>query len=300
MKAAVTGAYSYSGKYIARRLLQLGEQVVTLTGHPDRPDPFNGRVPAFPLDFSDQPGLIRSLTGVETLYNTYWVRFDLGSNTQARAVENTRILIESARLAGVQRFVHISITNPVIDSDLPYFRGKAANEQAIIQSGISYAILRPTVLFGKEDILINNIAYLLRRFPIFTIPGDGSYRLQPVYVDDLAGLAIEAGYTKGKLCWDAVGPQVFTFEELVHLIASVLGLKRKFLHVPPYTALAAARFLSLFVRDELLTADEVKGLMANLLVSDDPPRCRTSLLDWLQGHRATLGITYASELDRHY
>ena len=300
MKSAITGAYSYSGKYIARRLLQKGEQVITLTGHPDRPDPFNNRVPAFSLDFNDQSALIRSLSGVTTLYNTYWVRFDRGRNTQARAVENTRRLIESARMAGVRRVVQISITNPAINSDLPYFWGKAANEKAVTQSGMSYAILRPTVLFGKEDILINNIAYLLRRFPVFTIPGDGSYRLQPVYVDDLARLAVEAGYTKDNLCWDAVGPQVFSFEELVRLIASVLGLERRFVHVPPYAALSAARFLSLFVSDVLLTADEVKGLMANLLVSEEPPRCQTSLIDWLQDHRANLGTIYASELARHY
>jgi NADH dehydrogenase len=169
-----------------------------------------------------------------------------------------------------------------------------------MESGISYAILRPTVLFGAEDILINNIAWLLRRFPFFAIPGDGSYRLQPVFVDDLAKLAVDVGYAQDNLIWDAVGPYSFTFEEMVRLISRVLGLNRGLFHVPPRLALAAAQFLSLFVGDVLLTPEEVEGLMAGLLVSDEPPRCKTSLSDWLQENKESVGVHYASELERHY
>jgi NADH dehydrogenase len=300
MKIAVTGAFSYSGKYITRRLLACGEEVVTLTGHPNRPDPFEGRVKKYPLDFDNEQELTSSLQGVHTFFNTYWVRFDRGGNTQPRAVENTRKLVQAAVRAGVQRIVHISITNPSPDSDLPYFWGKAANEQTMIESGIPYAILRPTVLFGTEDILINNIAWLLRRFPFFAVPGDGSYRLQPVFVDDLAELAIDVGYAQGNITWDAVGPDSFTFEEMVRLIGQTLGLKRGLLHVPPGLALATAQFLSLFVGDVLLTPEEVDGLMAGLLVSNEPPRCKTRLEDWLKENKESVGTHYASELERHY
>jgi uncharacterized protein YbjT (DUF2867 family) len=300
MKIAVTGAFSYSGKYITRRLLARGEEVITLTGHPNRPDPFDGQLKVYPLNFKDETELTASLEGVHTFFNTYWVRFDRGENTQPQAVENTRKLVQAAVRAGVQRIVHISITNPSLDSDLPYFWGKAANEQAVVESGIPYAILRPTVLFGAEDILINNIAWLLRRFPLFAIPGDGSYRLQPVFVDDLAELAIDVGYAQGNILWDAVGPDIFTFEEMVRLINRTLGLKRGLFHVPPRLALAAAQFLSAFVGDVLLTPEEVEGLMADLLVSDEPPRCKTSLADWLQENKESVGVHYASELERHY
>lgn len=300
MKIAVTGAFSYSGKYITRRLLARGEEVITLTGHPNRPDPFDGQLKVYPLNFKDESELTASLEGVHTFFNTYWVRFDRGENTQLQAVENTRKLVQAAVRAGVQRIVHISITNPSLDSDLPYFWGKAANEQTVMESGIPYAILRPTVLFGPEDILINNIAWLLRRFPFFAIPGDGSYRLQPVFVDDLAELAVDVGYAQGNILWDAVGPDIFTFEEMVRLISRTLGLNRGLVHVPPRLALAAAQFLSLFVGDVLLTPEEVEGLMADLLVSDEPPRCKTSLADWLQENKESVGVHYASELERHY
>jgi NADH dehydrogenase len=300
MKTAITGAFSYSGKYIARRLLACDEEVITLTGHPDRPDPFEGKVKAYPLDFANEEELVASLRGVHTFFNTYWVRFDRGENTQPRAVENTRKLVRAAVRAGVQRIVHISITNPSPDSDLPYFWGKAANEQTVIESGIPYAILRPTVLFGREDILINNIAWLLRRFPAFAIPGNGNYRLQPVFVDDLAKLAIDVGYAQENILWDAVGPEVFTFEELVRLIGHTLGVNRALIHVPPQLALWAAQFLSLFVGDVMLTPEEVEGLTAGLLVSGEPPRCETRLSDWLRENKESVGARYASELERHY
>jgi NADH dehydrogenase len=296
----VTGAFSYSGKYITKRLLERGEQVITLTGHPERPDPFGGKVKAFPLDFNDLRGLVDSLRGVDTFYNTYWVRFDRGSNTQPAAVENTRKLVRAAAEAGVRRIVHISITNPSADSPLPYFWGKAANEKAVIESGMEYAILRPTVLFGKEDILINNIAWLLRRFPFFALPGDGSYRLQPVYVDDLAALALDAGYAQCNLIWDAVGPEDFTFRAMVERIGQTIGHTRPLLEVHPQLALKAAQFLSLFVRDVLLTPEEVDGLMANLLVSQEPSRCPTRLSDWLAEHKSAVGAEYASEIKRHF
>ncbi|MBI3167343.1 MAG: NAD(P)H-binding protein [Chloroflexi bacterium] len=301
MRIAVTGAFSYSGKYITKRLLEKGEDVITLTNHPNRPDPFNGKVKAFPLNFANQAELVENLRGVDVLVNTYWVRFDKGRNTQPKAVENTRALVNAAVKAGVKRIVHISIANPSADSHLPYYWGKAANEKAVTDSGMSYAILRPTVLVGGgEDILINNIAFLLRRFPFFFIPGDGSYGVQPVHVEDLAGLAADAVYSKENYVIDAVGPDSYTFKELVKLVGDTIGVKRLLISVPPRLALLAAQFLSLFVNDVILTPEEVGGLMANLLVSKEPARARTAFKDWLKENRETVGKNYASELARHY
>ncbi|HLO14468.1 MAG TPA: NAD(P)H-binding protein [Anaerolineales bacterium] len=299
MKIAVTGAFSYSGKYITKRLLDCGEQVITLTGHPNRPDPFGGKVKAYPLDFGES-SMTRSLQGVDVLVNTYWVRFDKGQNTQRRAVENTRKLVKAAKAAGVKRIVHISIANPSAESHLPYYWGKAANEKAVMESGLSYAILRPTVLVGKEDILINNIAFLLRRFPFFLIPGDGSYGIQPVYVEDLADLAVEAVYSQGNYIIDAVGPDSYTFKGIVQLIGEKIGAKRPIISIPPRLALLAAQFLSLFVGDVILTPEEVQGLMANLLVSKQPARGKTAFKDWLEENKSTVGTKYASEIKRHY
>lgn len=300
MKTAVTGAFSYSGKYIAKRLLEGGAEVITLTGHPNRPDPFGGKVKAYRLDF-DEAAMAKSLQGVDVLVNTYWVRFDKGENTQSRAVENTRKLVNAAKAAGVKRIVHISIANPSADSPLPYYWGKAANENAVIESGLSYAILRPTVLYGGgKDVLINNIAFFLRRFPVFFIPGNGSYGIQPVHVEDLAEIAAEAVYSSENFIIDVVGPDSYTFKELVQLVGETIGARRPLISVPPRLALLAAQIISLFVRDVVLTPEEVKGLMANLLVSKEPARGKTVFKDWLEQNKDQIGVKYASELKRHY
>lgn len=301
MKIAVTGAFSYSGKYIAKRLLEKGEEVITLTNHPNRPNPFNGKIKAYPLNFANEAELVETLRGADVLVNTYWVRFDKGTNTQPKAVENTKTLVQAAVQAGVKRIVHISIANPSADSHLPYYWGKAANEKAVIESGIPYAILRPTVLVGGgEDILINNIAFLLRRLPFFFIPGDGSYGIQPVHVEDLADLAVQGVYSEENYVVDAVGPDSYTFKELVKLIGDTIGAKRLLISMPPRLALLAAQFLSLFVNDVILTPEEVDGLMANLLVSKEPARGKIAFRDWLKENRENIGMKYASELKKHY
>ena len=165
----------------------------TLTGHPNRANPFGDQVRAEPFHFDNPTELIRSLPGATTLCNTYWVRFSYGATTFDRAVENTCKLVRAAEDAGIRRMVHISIANASEDSPLSYFRAKALVEKAIMQSKLSYAIIRPTVIFGDADILINNMAWLLRRAPVFAVPGTGDYRLQPVFVEDVAENAVRVG-----------------------------------------------------------------------------------------------------------
>ncbi len=295
---AVTGAFGYSGRYIAQRLLDAGREVVTLTNASGRRDPFGGQVRAFPLSFDQRDKLVDALRGVSVLYNTYWVRFNHRLFTFRQAVDNTNTLFVAAREAGVRRIVHVSISNPSARSHLKYFRGKADLERALEKSGIGYAILRPTVLFGKEDILINNIAWILRRFPVFGVFGDGRYRLQPIYVDDLARLAVEQGQQAGNVVIDAIGPETFTYRELVTTIGRLIGHPRPVVSVPPtvayYVALAAGKVLG----DVVITRDEIQGLMEGLLYVDAPSAGTTRLTAWVAEHKSSLGIRYASELAR--
>jgi len=295
---AVTGAFGYSGRYIARRLLAGGHEVITLTNSPYRPHPFGDEVQAFPFRFDEPEKLKRTLEGVSVLYNTYWVRFNHKSFTQEDAVRNTQTLFQAARQAGVERVVHVSITNPSEDSSLEYFSGKARLEKALKESGLSYAILRPTVLFGKEDILINNIAWALRRFPVFAVFGDGRYRLQPIYVDDLARLAVEQGGGRDNIIIDAIGPETFTYRELVTTIGEIIGKKRPIVSVPPILGFAAGWVVGKLVGDVIITWAEIQGLMADLLYVDSPPSGNTKLTDWAKKHSETLGLKYTSELAR--
>ncbi len=296
----VTGALGYTGRYIARALIERGARVRTLTAHPAQPNPFGEQLEIAPMDFGSPDRIARSLEGASTLFNTYWIRFPYRGATFETAVENTRTLLRAASRAGVRRIVHISITGAAEDSPLPYFRGKGAVEREIAQSGLSYLILRPTLIFGVEDVLVNNLAWLVRRFPLFAIPGHGDYRVQPVFVADLAALAVSDAPGADNRIEDAVGPEIFTFRDFVRTLARALGRARLIVPVPPRVALLFSRFIGYALGDVTLTRDEIDGLMASLLVSDGPPTCPTAFSSWIERNADLVGKVYTSELAKRF
>lgn len=295
---AVTGAFGYSGSHIARRLLANGHNVVTLTSSPPGRSELSSRVRAFPLDFSRPDRLVEALAGVSVLYNTYWVRFNHRRFNHEIAVAHSKVLFNAAKIAGVERIVHVSITNPSIDSPLSYFKGKAEVESALKTTGLSYAILRPAVLFGNDDILINNIAWSLRHLPVFGIFGDGSYRLRPIHVDDFAQAAVDLGATEENLVVDAVGPEVFSYRELIETIADIIGVKKTIIGVPDRVGWIAGKALGLLHGDVTITMDEIRGLTAGLLDVDSNSIGNIELTEWLRTNRETIGLQYASEMAR--
>lgn len=295
----VTGAFSYSGAAIARRLLADGHRVRTLTGHPGR-GPAGPPIEVRPLDFGSATELRASLSGAHTLYNTYWVRFAHGKVSHDAAVANSRLLFTAAASAGVQRIVHVSITNPSLASADSYFRGKAQVEHALAESGVAHAIVRPAVLFGGDGVLLNNIAWLLRRVPVFAIGGRGDYRLRPIHVDDLATLCTDLGAREDTVTLDAVGPESLTFRQLVQAIRTAVASHALVLPVPAAAVPVLASLLGLVLRDTLLTADEYRSMAAGLADSAAPATGTTSVTEWIREHGGELGRHYASELDRHF
>lgn len=296
---AVTGAFSYSGKAISEALIHSGRTVRTLTGHPTRAlehSPIEIR----PLDFDDQIGLVESLEGVTTLYNTYWVRFAHKQIDHDLAVENSRTLFQAAKRAGVQRIVHVSITHPSTDSPLPYFRGKALVERSLAESGVSFAVLRPAILFGGDGVLLNNIAWLLRRLPVFAVGGRGDYRIRGIHIDDLAQLCVEKGAERFDSVTDAVGPERPTFLELVNSIKDTVGSHSRIVHLPGSALVVVSRAVGIGLHDVLLTRDEYRAMADGLADTDGPATGSIALSQWLADHRSTLGRDYANELERHF
>jgi len=294
----VTGAFSYTGGFIARRLQESGRRVRTLTGHPHRPAATTD-IEVAPLQFTNREQLVESLRGADVLYNTYWVRFRHHGIGFADAIANTRKLVGAAAAAGVRKVVHISVSNPSVDSHLDYYAGKARTETIVMESGLEWAIVRPTLIFGPGDILINNIAWLLRRYPLFFVPGHGAYRVQPVAGEDVADIAIWAAQHDG-ITVDAAGPDLLSYAELVDSVAIAIHHTRPIVFTPPRLTLLAGRLLGRFVKDVILTPQELEGLMQELLVSNEPARGGMRLDDWLLRGSDTLGMSYASELDRHF
>jgi NADH dehydrogenase len=296
----VTGSFGYIGKYITRELLAHGQQIKTITTHPDKPNPFGERVQAAPYHFENPARLTAYLVGCETLFNTYWVRFNYRDWSFDQALANTEILFRCAREAGVRKIIHISVTNPSEDDSLPYYRGKALQEKALRELGIDYAIIRPTLVFGKEDILVNNIAWTIRVFPFAPIFGSGEYQVQPVFVGDLAEIAVAVSQEAGSRTLDALGPEIFSYEAFLRLIARELDRNIPFLHTSPALGLLLGKLIGFIVKDVVLTQDELKGLMTNKLTSSQEPNGKTLFSEWLRDHKGELGCQYTSELQRHF
>ncbi len=294
----VTGALGFTGRYIAKELLDSGREVRTLTNSINRDNPFNDSLRVMPFSFDNFPELVQSLRGASVLYNTYWVRFDHKDFTHLKAVENTAVLLKAAKEAGVKRVVHISVTNPSETSPFPYFRGKAMQEKIVVESGIPYVILRPALIFGAGDILINNIAWMLRSFPVMGIFGKGDYKVRPVYAVDLARLAVSAATQKNNTVIDAVGPEVFTYKQLVETIGTAIGRKRPLISIPPAAGYLAGLLMGSVLGDVVITMDEIKGLMAGMLYVNSQPAAHVRMTDWMKENSETLGVNYAADLKR--
>jgi uncharacterized protein YbjT (DUF2867 family) len=295
----VTGAFGYSGAAIARELLAAGHAVRTLTGHAGRA-PAGTTIDVRPLDFADPDGLARDLTGAHTLYCTYWIRFPHGEVTHDTAVANLRTLFDAAARAGIQRIVHVSILRPDPSSPYPYFRGKAAAEQYLATVGVPHAIVRPAIFFGGDGVLLNNIAWLLRRLPVFAIGGRGDYRVRPIHVDDMARLCLRLGSGTETVTMDAVGPESLPFREMVSAIRSAVGSRSLIVPAPGWLIPPMSAALGAALHDTLLTAEEYYAMAAGLADSDAPATGDTSLTKWIAAHGDSLGRAYANELTRHY
>ena len=299
----VTGAFGFTGSRIAERLLVAGREVRTLSRRSGDAHPLAGRIERVAYDFSEA-ALARSFASVDTVYATYWMRFPRGGQTWPEMVANAGRLGRAARAAGVRRLVYVSVTNARHDSSTAYFRAKAAAEDELrgaAGDGLSLAIVRPTLLYGPGDILINNMAWMLRRLPVFGIPGDGRYRVQPVFVDDVADLAVRLGGADDEVDVDAAGPETFTFDELVATVRAAVGSRSLLVHMPVPLVQVATRVVGVAVRDVVLTRDELRELMESLLVARDPAgTCPTRFSDWLAANTDSVGRRYSSELARNF
>ena len=295
----VTGALGYSGRWIAKNLINGGANVRTLTNAKGRDNPFGNDLQICPLDFDDSEGLVRSLSNAEVLYNTYWVRYKKrsGGCDHSIATRNSMKLFEAAQKAGVKKVVHFSVSKPHDAPNWPYFIGKADTETCLIQSGLNYTILRPTLFFGgNRNVLVNNIAWLLRSFPIFGIFGDGTYPVQPVHIEDVAKIAIEYGQEDSNKIVDVAGPEIYTYKEFVLAIKQALGITRMIVQIPPRFGWLVGKIFGTILRDDVITMAEINGLMRGLMSSDGVPNGQTRFSDWVVENCTTLGLRYQNDL----
>ncbi|MCD4795412.1 MAG: NmrA family NAD(P)-binding protein [Bacteroidales bacterium] len=297
-KIAITGAFGYSGKYITQKLFEKGYQVKTLTNSPHKKNSFEKKIEVVPLSFENRDLLTDNLSDINVLINTYWVRFNHRNFNHNQAVDNTKILFDAAKEAGVKKIIHVSITNPDEHSELEYFKGKGILENYLKEIIPAYAIIRPAVLFGKEDILINNIAWMIRHLPITGVFGKGDYKLQPIHVEDFADIIIKEIENPDNKIINAIGPETFTYKELVSAIMKNIGIRKRIINTSPQIAYYVGKIISFLKKDVTITKEEIKGLMQNLLYVNEEPTGKIKLSEWVKENKNTLGKKYANELSR--
>jgi len=296
----VTGAFGYTGRWIAHQLLDEGKRVRTLTNAVGRDDPFDGQVEVHPLDFQNREALVESLRGADVLYNTYWVRYNHHSKQfdHEIATDNCRLSFEAAIEAGVRRVVFFSGAHPEQAPKWSYFRGKVITEKTLRDCGISHAIVRPTVLFGGgRNVLVNNIAWMLRYIPVFGLFGWGNYSIQPIHVRDVARIAIELGAREDDITRDVAGPETFIYKDFIKLIARSMGVRRLLVPMPAIVAWLAGRVMGLFLRDMIITRAEIRGLMQGLVASEEEPLGEISFSEWVAEKGPELGRHYHNDLE---
>jgi uncharacterized protein YbjT (DUF2867 family) len=299
-RVAVTGSFGFTGRALTERLLAAGSEVVTLTRRSGSGDPLAYRVTVRSFAGASSDELAADLDGVDTLFNTFWLRFPRDGATFEGAVARSAELLAAARDAGVRRVVHVSVVNAAADAATPYVRSKAALEAVVRASGLEWVIVRPTLTYGPSDILINNLAWALRRLPVYGMPGLGRYTVQPVHVDDVARICVEAAAGPAGVVVDAAGPETMAYRELVDRVRTAVGSRSLVLPMPGAFVLAAARLLGLVVRDVVLTGDEISELTSSLLTSHEPPRGEIRISEWLPANAPALGHRWSSELARNY
>ncbi|MGB0058778.1 NAD(P)H-binding protein, partial [Candidatus Binatus sp.] len=188
---------------------------------------------AQPASFKD------ALAGVSTIVDA--IQFDgYPVENPSRGLTFERIdyggalaLIDAAKQAGVAQFIYISGAAADENSAHPAFRAKGRAERAIRESGLTYTIFRPSLVYGPEDKVVNGLARALRYAPVFGVPGTGRQKVQPVLVDDLAACVILAVSGRGRNgTYDIGGPDLMTFDEMMRIIMDASGHRRPLFHIP--------------------------------------------------------------------
>jgi NADH dehydrogenase len=296
-RAVVTGPFSYIGSAVARELRRRGWTIHALTNR-RRPAGADD-ITVAPLRF-DPEHLTRELERADALVSTYWIRLPHGGQDFGNAVANSRILIDAARRARVGRLVSVSVSNADAGSSLGYYRGKAHVDEAVRAAGLPCAIVRPTLVVGPADVLTSNIAWFLRRFPLFPVPDGGRYRVQPITLADTGRVIADAVEAPGDVEVDAAGPEILSFRDYVRTVARACGVRRLVVGAPAWLSLLALRLLAPLLHDVVLTREEIEGLAQEKLVSREAPRGTESVTDWLLAHGAGLGRRYVNDRDRHF
>ena len=231
----VTGATGFVGRHVVPCLVESGHAVRILARGPVRQHLLPDGVEVSYASLTDQEGLEAALSGIDAVVHLVAIIRERGEATFDSVNHlGTARLVKAALSAGVSRFVLMGAIGAVDDPRFPYLQSKWRGEQALIQSGIPYTILRGSIIFGEGDEFINTLGGLVRVFPLVPVIGGGNVRFQAVHVEDVAhsiARTLELDETKNRII-EIGGPEHITYDGILDTIVETYGCKRWKLHLP--------------------------------------------------------------------
>jgi uncharacterized protein YbjT (DUF2867 family) len=241
----VTGASGFVGSHLLPELLGAGHRVVALVRSSGAGDKVTRRLPAALVakvelrtgDVDRPATLPAALAGVDAVVHLVAIPRDWNGGKQLLEVnlDGTRNLIGAMQTSGVRRLVHLGALGVVDREELHYAKSKARAERAVMESGLDWTVLKPSLLFGPGDGFFNIVADLVRLSPgIVPVPGDGKSRFQPLHVGDLAlclRLSLERPETVGH-AFELGGPRTWTYREITAEVCRGMGRRRVIIPMP--------------------------------------------------------------------
>ena len=270
----VTGATGVVGQHLLARLKERGQPLRPLVR--DAAAAARLRAPNVEPaigDVTDPASLRRAMEGVETVIHLVAIIVEKGDRTFQRInAQGTRNIVAAATEAGVTRFLHMSANGARDNPRYPYLQAKWQGQQAVIESGLPYGILRPSLIFGAGDQFFNTLATLVRLNPIVPIVGDGKSMFQPIWVEDVCTcfermLDDDAYLGQG---YDVGGPEQLSYEEMVDVIMRVLGRRRPKMHVPVALMKPAAALMQAVLPTPPVTPGQLTLLEIDNVTAPNP------------------------------
>ena len=260
MKVAVTGGTGFVGRNLVERLLG-SRHSVTVVGRREPTEDLFGDEVAFAIgSVHDPASLEQAFSGAEVVFHLVGIIAETNDNTfETTVAEGTRNVVDACQKAGVNKLLYLSAMGTSADAPTAYHRTKFAAEQAVISSGIDYVIFRPSVIYGPGDGFVSLLERLIRRSPLTPVIGDGKYRLQPVFIDDVVSIMVQSLSSPaavGKII-EIGGPEKLEYLEILHIIKRVLGKSRMNFHIPMWVMKPTATCLEKIVKPAPITRDQL-------------------------------------------
>jgi uncharacterized protein YbjT (DUF2867 family) len=270
-RVTVFGGTGFVGRRVVRHLSDSTATVCIASRHPARAEADN--VEQIVADAHDERSVEAAVAGADGVVNAISLYVEHGGDTfHSVHVEAAARIARVARRAGIKRFVHLSGIGADAASPSPYIRNRGEGEAAVQAAFPGAVVIRPAVMFAPDDAFLTTILGLLRTLPAYPLFGDGRTRLQPVYVDDVAAAIAQIlrQTQRPYPIYELAGPRVYSYEELLRIIAGAAGLRPVLVRIP-FAFWNAVAGLAEILPHPPLTRNQLELMQIDTTASDSRP-----------------------------